>query len=115
MTAKDSTFDLIEISPRLAMNLSDKVLDYSINKSASDLGLSGLPVGQLVASNGSVNIFDHDQAFNENNSSSIIAKYVDSHVQFKFYEIIINVGGWDYWVPMKTLYSDSFSKSRFSQ
>ena len=111
MTSKDSTFDLIEISPRLAMNLSDKVLDYSINKSASDLGLSGLPVGQLVASNGSVNIFDHDQAFNENNPLSIISKYVDSHVQFKFYEIIINVDGWDYWVPMKTLYSDSFPKA----
>jgi hypothetical protein len=111
MTSKDSTFDLIEISPRLVMNLSDKVINYSINKSASDLGLSGLPVGQLVASNGSVNIFDHDQAFNDNNPSSIIAKYVDSHVQFKFYEIIINVKGWDYWVPMKTLYSDSFPKA----
>ena len=111
MTSKDSTFDLIEISPRLVMNLSDKVVSYSINKSASDLGLSGLPVGQLVASNGSVSIFDHDQAFNDNNPSSIIAKYVDSHVQFKFYEIIINVKGWDYWVPMKTLYSDSFPKA----
>jgi hypothetical protein len=111
MTSKDSTFDLIEISPRLVMNLSDKVINYSINKSASDLGLSGLPVGQLVASNGSVNIFDYDQAFNDNNPSSIIAKYVDSHVQFKFYEIIINVNGWDYWVPMKTLYSDSFPKA----
>ncbi len=111
MTAKDSTFDLIEISPRLTMNLSDKVLDYSINKSASDLGLSGLPVGQLVASNGSINIFDYDQAFNEQNPLSIISKYVDSHVQFKFYEIIINVAGWDYWVPMKTLYSDSFPKA----
>jgi len=111
MTSKDSTFDLIEMSPRLVMNLSDKVISYSINKSASDLGLSGLPVGQLVASNGSVSIFDHDQAFNDNNSSSIIAKYVDSHVQFKFYEIIINVKGWDYWVPMKTLYSDSFPKT----
>ena len=111
MTSKDSTFDLIEISPRLAINLSDKVINYSINKSASDLGLSGLPVGQLVASNGSINIFDHDQAFNDNNPLSIIAKYVDSHVQFKFYEIIINVNGWDYWVPMKTLYSDSFPKA----
>ena len=111
MTAKDSTFDLIEISPRLVVNLSDKVINYSINKSASDLGLSGLPVGQLVASNGSVNIFDYDQAFNDNNPLSIIANYVDSHVQFKFYEIIINVDGWDYWVPMKTLYSDSFPKA----
>lgn len=111
MNAKDSTFDLIEISPRLVMNLSDKTLDYSINKSASDLGLSGLPVGQLVASNGTVNIFDYDQAFNENNSLSIISKYINRHIQFKFYEVVVNVDGWDYWVPIKTLYSDSFPKA----
>jgi hypothetical protein len=113
MNVKDSTFDLIEISPRLAMNISDKTLDYSVNKSASDLGISGLPVGQLIASNGSINIFDYDQAFNENNSSSIIAKYIDRHVQFKFYEVIVDVDGWDYWVPIKTLYSDAFPKQDF--
>lgn len=111
MNVKDSTFDLIEISPRLVMNISDKTLDYSINKSASDLGVSGLPVGQLVASNGTINIFDYDQAFNDNNSSSIVSKYVDRHIQFKFYEVIVDVNGWDYWVPIKTLYSDSFPKS----
>jgi hypothetical protein len=110
MNVKDSTFDLIEMSPRLVLNVSDKTLDYSINKSASDLGISGLPVGQLIASNGNINIFDYDQAFNENNSSSIIAKYINRHVQFKFYEVIVDVAGWDYWVPIKTLYSDSFPK-----
>ena len=110
MNVKDSTFDLIEISPRLVLNVSDKTLDYSINKSASDLGLSGLPVGQLIASNGNINIFDYDQAFNENNQSSIIAKYINRHVQFKFYEVIVDVAGWDYWVPIKTLYADSFPK-----
>jgi len=110
MNVKDSTFDLIEISPRLVMNVSDKTLDYSINKSASDLGISGLPVGQLIASNGNIRIFDYDQTFNENNSSSIIAKYINRHVQFKFYEVIVDVAGWDYWVPIKTLYSDSFPK-----
>ena len=113
MNVKDSTFDLIEISPRLVMNVSDKTLDYSVNKSASDLGMSGLPVGQLIASNGSINIFDHDQAFNENNSASIIAKYINRHVQFKFYEVIVDVDGWDYFVPIKTLYSDAFPKQDF--
>jgi hypothetical protein len=110
MNTKDSTFDLIEISPRLVLNVSDKTIDYSINKSASDLGLSGLPVGQLIASNGNITIFDHDQAFNTNNTNSIIAKYIARHVQFKFYEVIVDVAGWDYYVPMKTLYSDSFPK-----
>lgn len=113
MNVKDSTFDLIEISPRLTMDVSDKTLDYSVNKSASDLGMSGLPVGQLIASNGSINIFDHDQAFNENNSSSIISKYINRHVQFKFYEVIVDVDGWDYFVPIKTLYSDAFPKQDF--
>lgn len=110
MNTKDSTFDLIEISPRLVMNVSDKTLDYSINKSASDLGLSGLPVGQLIASDGSITLFDHDQAFNSNNKDSIIAKYISRHVQFKFYEVIVDVAGWDYYVPIKTLYSDAFPK-----
>lgn len=108
MNVKDSTFDLIEMSPRLVLNVSDKTLDYSVNKSASDLGISGLPVGQLIASNGNIRIFDYDQAFNENNKTSIIAKYINRHVQFKFYEVIVNVKGWDYYVPIKTLYSDSF-------
>jgi hypothetical protein len=110
MNVKDSTFDLIEISPRLVMNVSDKTLEYSVNKSASDLGLSGLPVGQLIASNGSINIFDYDQAFNENNPTSIIAKYINRHTQFKFYEVIVDVAGWDYYVPIKTMYSESFPK-----
>jgi hypothetical protein len=110
MNVKDSTFDLIEMSPRLVMNVSDKTLNYSINKSASDLGISGLPVGQLIASNGNIDIFDYDQAFNENNPSSIIAKYINRHVQFKFYEVIVDVNGWDYYIPIKTLYSDSFPK-----
>ena len=117
MNTKDSTFDLIEISPRLVLNISDKTLDYSINKSASDLGITGLPVGQLIASNGTINIFDHDQAFNENNvfsfdtgKGSIISKYINRHSQLKFYEVIVDVDGWDYWVPIKTLYSESFPK-----
>jgi hypothetical protein len=110
MNNKDSTFDLIEISPRLIMNVSDKTLDYSVNKSASDLGVSGLPVGQLIASNGQITLFDHDQAFNNNNSNSIISKYINRHVKFNFYEVIVDVAGWDYYVPIKTLYSDSFPK-----
>lgn len=110
MNVKDSTFDLIEISPRLALDISDKTLDYSINKSASDLGISGLPVGQLIASNGNISIFDHDNAFNSNNKDSVISKYIARHIQFKFYEVIVDVDGWDYYVPIKTLYSDAFPK-----
>lgn len=108
MNKQDSTFDLIELSPRLAVDLSDKTLDASINKTAGDLGTAGLPVGQLLASTGSITLFDYDQAFNTNNESSIVNKYITNNIQIKFYDIIVDVDGYDYFVPIKTLYSEGF-------
>jgi hypothetical protein len=110
MNKPGCTFDLIEISPRLTANISDKVKDFSVKKSASDLGVSGMPVGQLLASTGTLSIFDYDDAFNINNENSIIKDYVNRHIQIKFYDIVFNVDGWDYYVPIKTLYSDGFPK-----
>ena len=108
MNKPNTTFDLIEMSPRLCADLSDKTTNFSIKKNASDLGVSGMPVGQLLASTGSITIFDYDDAFNYNNNDSIIKNLIDKHIQFKFYDIIFNVDGWDYYVPLKTLYSDGF-------
>jgi ribosomal protein S6E (S10) len=110
MTKNDATFDLIEISPRLTVDLTDKVTEYSITKSASDLGVSGMPVGQLLASTGNVTIFDHDDSFSPNNTNSIIQNYISRHIQFKFYEAILDVSGYDYYIPIKTLYSENFPK-----
>lgn len=108
MTKTNSTFDLIEISPRLSVNITDKVVDFSVNKSASDLGISGMPVGQLLASTGKITLFDFDDAFNDKNTKSIIKDYIARNIQFKFYEVVVDVGGFDYFVPLKTLYSDVF-------
>ena len=55
-----ATLDLIELSPRLLLNVSDKVTTLNLKKTASDLGSSGLPVGQLLASTGSLSLFDFD-------------------------------------------------------
>jgi hypothetical protein len=111
MNKFDSTFDLIEMSPRLIANISDKVIEYSVKKMLSDLGNSSLPVGQLLASTGNLSIFDDDQAFNDNNDNSIVSDYIRKNIKFNFYEKILNVSGYDYWVPIKTLYSDGFPQA----
>jgi len=111
MNKFDSTFDLIEMSPRLIVDISDKVIEYSVKKILSDLGNSALPVGQLLASTGSISLFDEDQAFNDNNTESIVYKYIRKNIKFNFYEKILNVEGFDYWVPIKTLYSDGFPQA----
>jgi hypothetical protein len=110
MNKFDSTFDLIELSPRLVSDLSDRVLSFSVNKSASDLGASGLPVGQLLASTGSISLFDFDDAFHPSNKLSIISRYVSKNIQIKIYEIITDNLGVEYFVPIKTMYSDGFPK-----
>jgi hypothetical protein len=111
MNKFDSTFDLIEMSPRLVVDVSDKVIDFKITKTLSDIGITSLPVGQLLASNGTMSLFDDDQAFNENNSSSIISDYIRKNIKFNFYEIVLNVDGFDYYVPVKTLYSEGFPQA----
>ena len=111
MNKSDSTFDLIEMSPRLVVDISDKAIDYKITKTLSDIGITSLPVGQLLASNGQLSIFDDDQAFNDQNSTSIIANYVRKNIKFTFYEIILDVEGFDYYIPIKTLYSEGFPQA----
>jgi hypothetical protein len=106
MNVFDSTFDLIEFSPRLKANISDKVVEYSVSKSASDIGISGMPVGQLLASTGKMTIFDYDQAFFRQNTQSIINKYISQHLQIKFFEIVKDVDFVDYYIPIKTMYAD---------
>jgi len=108
MNKFDSTFDLIEMSPRLIGNISDSVLDFKVTKSLSDIGNTSLPVGQLLASTGNITIFDHDRSFNINNTTSIISNYVRKNIKFSFYENIVDVDGYNYYVPIKTLYSEGF-------
>jgi hypothetical protein len=114
MNKFDSCFDLIEISPRLIVDISEKVLEFKITKPLSDMGTGALPVGQLLASTGQLTIFDEDHSFNENNSSSIIANFINKNVKFNFYENIYNETNIDYFVPIKTLYSDGFPQANSS-
>jgi hypothetical protein len=111
MNKSESTFDLIEFSPRLLVDISSNVIDFKVTKSLGDLGSGALPIGQLLASTGSINIFDDQQAFNENNSNSIIKDYLRKNIKFTFYETIVNVNGYDYTVPIKTLYSEGFPQA----
>jgi hypothetical protein len=113
MSKQDSVFDLIEISPRLVANITDMVLDYNITKSASDLGISGLPVGQLLASTGSLTVFDTQLAFFSLNENSIISDFYNQNIQLKFYEIISNSNE-SLYVPIKTMYTEEFPETSLS-
>jgi hypothetical protein len=113
MYAPNKPFELIELSPRLKVDITDYVLDYEINKNimATDFGL---PVGGLVASTGGVNLSNHDGVFTELNvfntttrTGSIIANILKPQIKFDFYESILYVNGYDKFIPLKTFYSEN--------
>lgn len=119
MNKVDSTFDLIELSPRLAVDLSDFVDSYSLTKPGSDIGNTGLPVGQLLAGTGSLTLFDNEQSFSEYNTDSIVATLPAKSLQVKFYEVISDVEDqngdlYTYYVPLKTMYSEDFPQISFA-
>jgi hypothetical protein len=107
MNTDGSSFDLIEMSPRLVADMTDMVTDYSVTKSLSDLGASGMPVGQLLAGTGSVKLFDYNQTFNENNPASVIKNFIRQNIKFMFYEQMSDNNGNQYMIPIKTLYSST--------
>ena len=115
MNKNNCTFDLIEFSPRLLVDLSQSTSSFSVTKTMSDLGNSSVPVGGLFASTGDIEVFDTDFSFNQNNTfdfdtnqGSILAKYLNMPVKFLFYDITRNVNEIDYFIPVKTMYSESF-------
>jgi hypothetical protein len=66
MQAANQTFDLIELSPRLVVDLTDYVSSFSISKDITN-DQYGLPVGSLLASNGTLTLMNYDNAFTYNN------------------------------------------------
>jgi hypothetical protein len=122
MTNSDTTFDLIELSPRLRADISNYVLNYSFTKMIANEDV-GLPVGALVPTNGDVSFLNFDGAFTKNNTlkflddiesvnnprvGSLIAEYLKPNIKIIFYEAILNVLGYDKFIPLKTMYSEQF-------
>ena len=110
MNTNDSTFDLIELSPRLVMDWTDRTVSFDVNKVMADLGSQALPVGSLKAGTGKISVNNNDSAFNVNNTfniktakGSIIADFQNIRGSVKFFEQIIDDDGYVYCVPVKTM------------
>lgn len=113
MNVPQCTFDLIEISSRILVDISEKTSSFNITKIMSDLGNNSIPVGNVLASTGSIELFDEDFSFNMNNpfnletrTGSVISKNVDKRCKLMFYQVVKNVQGLDYFIPIKTMYTD---------
>ena len=105
--------ELIEISPRLEVDLSGYTESFSYN---SSLGESeyGLPVGSLVTSTGNIDLSNEESNFMFTGATASY-RLMSPNVEFRFYQKITASLSGDptsptiYTVPLKVMYADSWS------
>jgi len=132
MAGTNKTFNLIELSPRLRVDLSNYTQSFNFTKSIAD-DSAGVPVGSLLASNGELTLFNNDGSFTKENTlkfvtndpnapgniipryGSVLAEYLKPNIKFIFYETILNVDGFDKYIPLKTMYAEQFFGSSGGQ
>lgn len=114
MNKTNSTFDLIEMSPRLCIDVTDRTMSVRAAKTLGSVDDTALPVGGLVAGAGNIEIFNDDESFNPN-GGSIISDLLNNNISFSIYDVVRGVRNGPitstYYVPIKTLYTEGSAPS----
>lgn len=108
-TKHPATLELIEISPRLEVNLSPFTEAFSFDSSIGDNTNFGLPVGAIVSSTGNLSLSNEDGVFLYSSKLSEL-NMLSPDVKFMFYQIV-NDGIEDKAIPLKVLYSNRWNIS----
>jgi len=103
MSVANIPLEVIEISPRLIADVTNSVINLSVNSSIGNSSY-GLPIGSIVSASGSITLSDTEQYFNKNNPLSIIKDYMKPNVEIRIYQKL-TVGVNDYRFPIKTMYT----------
>lgn len=106
-----ASLELIEISPRLEVDMTSYTESLSVSSTIGDQTSFGLPVGNVVISSGNIILYNEDQQFLFANTLNNL-KMLNQDVKFSIYQKVyaqdvnetLNI-------PIKILYSDSWTVS----
>ena len=103
-----ASLEIIEISPRLQVNLTDYVESFNFSTSLGDSTSFGLPIGSIVSGVGTIILSNEEKQFL---ISSILGslKMLNQDVKFNFYSKVTLDNNQQYTVPMKELYSNEWT------
>lgn len=104
MNTVGSTFDLIELSPRLLADVTSMVTSYSSKAAVSSMSDTSLPVGYLIAGTGDIQIMDTKSVFSD--PASIFSGLNSLSIKFLIYEKVRGIDGIDYSIPIRTMYTE---------
>jgi hypothetical protein len=108
LSRENGSLDIIEISPRIVIDLSSYVTDISINSSMGDFQF-GIPSGSIVSSEGTITLFNQDNLISNRNFDSILNGRIKPNVKFTVLNKIISENYQKY-VPIKVLYAENWEQ-----
>ena len=73
--------DLIQFSPRLAFDFSDRVITASVSKSRQETSIVN-PIGRSQASTANITFSNDDRFFNPEDETSVLYNIIDKNVKF---------------------------------
>lgn len=107
--SKKASLELIEISPRLEVDVTSYVEQFSIDSSIGDSTSFGLPVGSVVSGAGNITLSNEEEQFL---FASILSSYkmLNEDVKFDFYQkVYVPEDDETYNVPLGVLYSSQWN------
>ena len=104
-----ASLELIEMSPRLEVNVSEYTESFSFESRLGDSTNFGLPVGSIVSSTGNISLSNEEGIFLFSGKLSEL-NMLSPDVKFMFYQVV-NDGSSDKAIPLKVMYSNEWNIS----
>lgn len=99
--------ELIELSPRLEIDLTEYTESFSFNSSIGDTTNIGLPVGSIVSSTGNISLSNENDEFLFSSTMNSL-KMLNPDTKFTFYQKV-NTNSGEEIIPIKTMYSNEWN------
>jgi hypothetical protein len=113
-SAVNASLELVEFTPRLAIDLTERTTGYNVSEEISSNDLSDKLVGNVSTNQGSINFMNDDGFFDTSTTSNILNGRLDEYIEFTVdltYDNSIGGSKSDRTVTQLTMLSDVWTSS----
>jgi hypothetical protein len=108
MSAPFVGVSVIQVSPRLSMDLSDRVIEVTVERTAQEHNVSN-PIGSGAAATASILLSNNDRLFDDENQSSELYGLIDKNTRFDIFAVVKLLDGTTEAVSQGVFFADEWS------
>lgn len=107
MDTPNAGVSVIQVSPRLSLDLSDRVVDVSIDRAREEFERTN-PIGTASSASANIRFDNSDRFFNQTNTSSPVHKILENNVKFEIFDVVLRNDDVFEAVPQGVFFADSW-------